>query len=664
MQLIQNQKQAFPNWRNQKNLNYPANQNNTLMNYKPIKTLLANQAERNLITKPYSSELFSFGKYQDQQFQQSPQFQQNSKNQLPSQQSNEQYNTSLGSPHQNSNVIPSFNTKQNYKLFNIQQSNPHNNLNKQTQNPPLSINQQIVSKQITVPYIVQNNLYSQDQYNQKKQIYDDDEYIAPIINQKLKKMSQQDYNQIITFEIKSLYKMGKLLNSKDQYLPGILSIKTPEIDQKETAKRVGVDLICLIDRSLSMTGYKLEMVKKTLIILLDLLQNQDRFQLIAFNEEAERLIPLMCVTEKNKQYFKQKIAEIQANGGTRISSATQLAFQQLKQRNQRNNVTSIFLLSDGQDDEAIQDIQQQIKVISEVFTLHTFGFGEDHDAQMMTQICKFKNGSFYFVQEISLLDEFFADALGGLISVIADQIEIEILSKPNNSFLDISISKTYGSMWQKNGKVYNIQLPQFSLGQRKDFVFQLKLPKFEKRIEDYQRNVKVMEAQLKIKNPVTGETFIKSASLHLTLYNYDEEITQDEQDHEVISQYFRVKSSETIENARLACENDNFLLAQKLIDNMLVQIKQNKKIALQCNSIIKDLQQARQACQKQQYNEYGLNQMYQLISNNYLQTGVNSEFTIHGKQVQSLHPSSYSNSMQQQLVSYIQSKKHAQSAKY
>jgi len=37
-----------------------------------------------------------------------------------------------------------------------------------------------------------------------------------------------------------------------------------------------------------------------------------------------------------------------------------------------------------------------------------------------------RNGSFYFVHDCSLLDEFFIDAFGGLVSVASEDIEISL----------------------------------------------------------------------------------------------------------------------------------------------------------------------------------------------------------------------------------------------
>jgi Mg-chelatase subunit ChlD len=46
----------------------------------------------------------------------------------------------------------------------------------------------------------------------------------------------------------------------------------------------GIDLICVIDRSGSMNGTKIDYVKEALFKLLDFLHPNDRLSLIIFNE--------------------------------------------------------------------------------------------------------------------------------------------------------------------------------------------------------------------------------------------------------------------------------------------------------------------------------------------------------------------------------------------
>lgn len=61
---------------------------------------------------------------------------------------------------------------------------------------------------------------------------------------------------------------------------------------------------------------------------------------------------LRTLTPQNKVHFANIINSIRTEGGTNISAAMEKAFSVLGNRNETNPVTSIFLLSDGKDDNA------------------------------------------------------------------------------------------------------------------------------------------------------------------------------------------------------------------------------------------------------------------------------------------------------------------------
>lgn len=78
------------------------------------------------------------------------------------------------------------------------------------------------------------------------------------------------------------------------------------------------------------------------------------------------------------------------------------SFEILKQRRQKNPVSSVFLLSDGLDNGAQQKVASSLIGcgLQDSFTIHSFGFGSDHDPVLMNEIAKIKDGSFYFVEKI------------------------------------------------------------------------------------------------------------------------------------------------------------------------------------------------------------------------------------------------------------------------
>jgi Mg-chelatase subunit ChlD len=111
--------------------------------------------------------------------------------------------------------------------------------------------------------------------------------------------------------------------------------------------RTDVDLICVIDVSWSMNGDKIQLVKNTMKYLLEMLTPSDRLSIITFNTKGERICGLKCVTQENMVSFEKYILNLEASGGTSICEGLNLALQTIRERKAANDVTSIFLLSDG-----------------------------------------------------------------------------------------------------------------------------------------------------------------------------------------------------------------------------------------------------------------------------------------------------------------------------
>lgn len=62
------------------------------------------------------------------------------------------------------------------------------------------------------------------------------------------------------------------------------------------------------------------------------------------------------------------------------------------------------------------------------FTIHTFGFGNDHDSELLGKIAKLKGGNFYFVEEIEKVSECFVNALGGLLSIVGQNAILKVIN--------------------------------------------------------------------------------------------------------------------------------------------------------------------------------------------------------------------------------------------
>ncbi|KAL4490928.1 hypothetical protein ABPG72_008664 [Tetrahymena utriculariae] len=277
------------------------------------------------------------------------------------------------------------------------------------------------------------------------------------------------------------------IESHDKNISGVFSLGQLQ------PMRFPIDLICVIDTSGSMNGQPLDLLKETLLFLVDLLQAGDRICLIQFSTNAQRLTPLLSIESKdNVNIIKGEINRLVAKGGTNICQGMQLAFDVLKQRRYKNPITSVFLLSDGLNDGAENKIRDLLKQLNfyqnyneENFTIQTFGFGKDHDPNLMDKISQLMDGNFYYIGDIHRIDECFIDALGGLFSVVSQNVSINV-QVPQNMREQIRVVKTYGDIWHTKEPYYEylININQLLSGVSKDYILEMELD--SKLIEDLQ----------------------------------------------------------------------------------------------------------------------------------------------------------------------------------
>ena len=99
-----------------------------------------------------------------------------------------------------------------------------------------------------------------------------------------------------------------------------------------------------------------------------------------------------------------------------------------------NEVKSLMLLTDGLANHGITDSAAIVKMLQsaldspgmEQASVFTFGYGADHNQDMLRAISDAGRGVYYFVDEIDDVPTAFADCLGGLLSVVGQNIKLRI----------------------------------------------------------------------------------------------------------------------------------------------------------------------------------------------------------------------------------------------
>ncbi|KDO35212.1 hypothetical protein SPRG_00058 [Saprolegnia parasitica CBS 223.65] len=210
----------------------------------------------------------------------------------------------------------------------------------------------------------------------------------------------------------------------------------------EESERKPIDLVVVLDRSGSMSGSKLELCKQTLDFLAHELSPHDRVSLVTYDTYVTTNLRLTKMTQAGKSLLAAKVQGVHAGSCTNLSGGLLAGLEEVQSSSrpdhgEPNPVQSVLLLTDGLANAGISSRSGLVEllegVLSKNVSLFTFGYGSDHDAELLRELSDLGRGSYYFVQTLDSVSLAFADCLGGLLSVVAQNIKVECVAAANVS---------------------------------------------------------------------------------------------------------------------------------------------------------------------------------------------------------------------------------------
>ena len=252
--------------------------------------------------------------------------------------------------------------------------------------------------------------------------------------------------------------------------------------------RAPVDLITVLDVSGSMAGTKLALLKRAMGFVIQNLGSSDRLSVIAFSSSARRLFPLRRMTESGRQQSLLAVNSLTSNGGTNIAEGLRKGSKVIEERQAKNPVCSIILLSDGQDTYTVSPTAGVHKGAPEYCALlpstngnqqipvHVFGFGADHDSVSLHSISQTSGGTFSFIETEAAIQDAFAQCIGGLLSVVAQGLHVKVESlHPDVHFGSIR-SGSYSSRVSDDKRNGSIDVGDLYAEEERDFLVSVNVP--------------------------------------------------------------------------------------------------------------------------------------------------------------------------------------------
>ena len=134
---------------------------------------------------------------------------------------------------------------------------------------------------------------------------------------------------------------------------------------------------------------------------------------------------------------RMSLSAMKADGGTSIADGLRCGAAILTARRTYNKVSSLLLLSDGQNSDPNYQLDEIFPALKKSeASVHTIGFGEDHDAAFLSSIAQKGGGAFTYVPTESAIREGFAMIVGGLLTTSATRLQLVLKALEAATFDD------------------------------------------------------------------------------------------------------------------------------------------------------------------------------------------------------------------------------------
>lgn len=186
--------------------------------------------------------------------------------------------------------------------------------------------------------------------------------------------------------------------------------------------------LCLVlDKSTSMQGSRMDMVKASAAQLIRQFRPQDMLSVVTFSDRAELLIPPTRATDIKEDH---RINMIQPSGGTEIYQGLALGVQQLRSVDDRY-LRQLILLTDGHtygDDEACIELADLVS--REGISISAMGIGHEWNDQLLDRISSLSGGNAMLISSPKDLSKFMEQKLSVLSNTYAHGLTFEFTSDP------------------------------------------------------------------------------------------------------------------------------------------------------------------------------------------------------------------------------------------
>jgi Ca-activated chloride channel family protein len=208
----------------------------------------------------------------------------------------------------------------------------------------------------------------------------------------------------------------------------ILELAPP--DEARAAPSPPLNVCLVLDRSTSMQGEKMDIVKGTAIQVLRNLRPQDVLSVVTFSDRAEVIIPASYLQDKSRS--EAKIQMIQPSGATEIYQGLEAGVKEVMRSLDAKRINHIILLTDG---HTYGDEQQCLALASRLaehgIGISGMGIGQEWNDIFLDVLATRTGGSSAYIANPADIKRLLLEKFNALAQTYAEDITLDIKPLPD-----------------------------------------------------------------------------------------------------------------------------------------------------------------------------------------------------------------------------------------
>jgi len=245
--------------------------------------------------------------------------------------------------------------------------------------------------------------------------------------------------------------------------------------QSEGWHRKPLNLVATGDKSGSMNGARLALVRSSLLEVLDHMREGDRISIVLYGDEAEVYLAPTDVTAQSRGLIRGSIKAIESAGSTAMEEGLRLGYEVARQSSKQfAGVTRVMLFTDERPNvgntEDFGFMTMAREASHDGIGLTTIGVGVQFDAELATTIGSVRGGNLFFMRDEDDVQQVFRDEFDFMVSELAHDLAVSITPQPG-----YNISGVYGVpdglMGWQNERTVKITIPTVFLSSKGGAMF-------------------------------------------------------------------------------------------------------------------------------------------------------------------------------------------------